>query len=206
MSTLRNLWKLWFLHFRGPRHLVWRRFTWELWQTALGFGAGVVATLRFKILAITHFDGAIVLAVDTGRPTWGGICFGTVILGDKRIKGEVNNHLFMHEFGHSLQSRAAGPLYLFKYGLPSLRSAMSRGVHYLHPVEQDANLRALTYFSQQPGFTRWIFEFNPIMRGSSIMQNKWWEYLPLVYPFLPLSRAFQSQKMKRSSGRSDTAN
>lgn len=161
--------------------------------------------LRFRAEEITHFDGVIVVAVKLGRPFWGGVAFGTVILGDVRIKGEVNNHLFMHEFGHCLQSRSAGPLYLFKYGLPSLRSAMSKGIHYLHPVEQDANLRALTYFSQQPEFTRWVHEFNPIMVGSSIMKNKWWEYLPLVYPFMHLVYAFQSQKMKRHSPEGNTA-
>lgn len=205
MSPLRAYWTFWRLHFSGPPRPLFRRFTWELWQTVLGYWVGAWVIARYRVEEISHFDGAIVLAVKMGRPYWGGVCFGTVILGDVRIKGEVNNHLFMHEFGHTLQSRSSGPLYLFKYGLPSLRSAMSKGIHYLHPVEQDANLRALTYFSQQPGFTRWIYEFNPIMVGSSILKDKWWEFIPMIYPFMHLFYAFQSQKAKPQSPKNDAA-
>lgn len=199
MSTLRTLWVFWLMHFRGSFRHTLRRFTWEMGQTFLGFWAGCSAILRYRVEYIGQFDGVIVLGYAMGRQHWGGMCLGSVILGDLRIRAEVNNHLFMHEFGHSLQSRDAGPLYLFKFGFPSLRSAMSRGLHYLHPVEQDANLRALAYFSQVPGFKNWIFEYNPIMPGAKLLPICWWEYIPLVFPLWPLWLAFHSQKMIRSS-------
>lgn len=50
--------------------------------------------------------------------------------------------MFAHEFGHTYQSRIAGPLYLSKYGLPS--------AIYQDKAEKDANYRAFKNFGIQP--------------------------------------------------------
>jgi len=163
-------------------------------QTWLGYWVGVMAILFYAVRKIDYGHATLVLEVDTGTPFWGGICFGTVILGDRRIAAEVNNHLFMHEFGHSLQSRLSGPLYLVKFGLPSVFSARGRGRHAFHPVEQDANRRAETYFAAQPEFQAWPQTQNPILQKSCLLPLRWWEFVPGVYPIFHLVQAFRSPR------------
>ena len=51
------------------------------------------------------------------------------------------------EYGHYLQSQSVGPCYLQRYGIPSLLDAASDSKHKYHAVEQDANIRALKYFT-----------------------------------------------------------
>jgi len=178
-------------HWQGPPGTVLRRHTWEALQTWVGFWVATLALVLFPVRKIERAFGAIVLEVDTGKPFWGGICFGTVILGDQRIGARINNHLFMHEFGHSLQSRLSGPLYLFKYGLPSVFSARRKGRHAFHPVEQDANRRAEAFFAPLAGFEPWPNYYNPILQESCLMPLRWWEFVPGVYPVFHLVQAFR---------------
>ncbi len=64
--------------------------------------------------------------------------------------------LYMHEYGHYLQSQSSGFGYLFQYGIPSLMSAsISRKMnsppfttHRITSVEKDANERAAKYFKK----------------------------------------------------------
>jgi hypothetical protein len=102
---------------------------------------------------------------------WGAVTFGSYIMGNRGIQADPTNTLFQHEYGHYLQSQATGWYYLFAHGLPS---AFSEGDHDLHPVEQDANIRAFKYFTKHEkglfdiydangGYNgAWIFRINPI--------------------------------------------
>gem|GEM_PF-5933281 len=181
------------LHFQGSAKDLVQRFTWEGLQTLVGWWVGLFFILRYKIQRIEYADRAIVVQVKRKRIYWGGISFGTVIFGDKRITAQVNNALFMHEFGHCLQSRLSGPLYLFKYGLPSLRSAMAQG-HFQHPVEQDANRRARWYFSRKDDFQTWPMMENPILQQTQTVKLNWWEYIPPIFPLLHLIMAISPAK------------
>lgn len=182
-------------HFQGGAWAVLRRFTWELPQTLLGAAAGVHALLTMEVQWLRLADGVVVIKgwKPLGAKGWGGICFGTVILGDERIEAALNNPLYMHEFGHALQSRASGPLYLFKYGIPSLLSARGRGVHRLHPVERDANERACAYFSQQPGYAGWHEDFSPLPVSRRPLPLHWWEFLPPIFPVRHLWQAMRDR-------------
>ena len=148
--------------FRGTILQYLLRFTWELPQTLFGASYTLLILLFCKIYEMQIYDGVMVIRCRIGHDYWGGICFGSIILGDSRIKAEINNALFMHEFGHVLQSRQVGPIYLFKYGIPSLLSAYGEGRHNHHPVERDANQRACDWFSQKEGFHSWENDFNPL--------------------------------------------
>lgn len=97
----------------------------------------------------------------------------------------------MHEFGHSLQSREVGPIYLFKYGIPSLLSAYSDKVHRLNPVEKDANIRAFNWFSMQKGFDCWDANFNPLPENRMPLKVRWWEFFPPVFPVVHIYQAFK---------------
>ncbi len=65
----------------------------------------------------------------------------------------ANSHIFMHEYGHYLQSQSWGTLYLFVMGMPSLINAIydiafekySHGTFY---TETSANRYAKGYFQK----------------------------------------------------------
>lgn len=181
----RKIWLLSSFHFKGPVADILRRFTWEGLQTFTGWWIGFLSILCYRVSNIQDFHGALVIQVPKNGYLWGGVTFGSVIIGDSRIDARLNNTLFMHEFGHVLQSRASGPLYLFKYGLPSLKSSTFAG-HNLHPVEQDANRRSHRYFSQKSGYRGWPLHRFPIVRKDPVIKNYWWEYLPPLFPLLYL--------------------
>jgi hypothetical protein len=193
MAFVRNISMLIAGHGRGGFKTVLSRFTWELPQTMLGITVGTINLLRMEVDAVEQRDGVVVLRGWRDVRGWGGICFGTVILGDERIAAQLNNRLYMHEFGHTLQSRAVGPIYLLKYGLPSLLSAAGRGTHNQHPVERDANARACDYFSKQPGFETWPADFNPLPADGSYIPVHGWEFLPPIFPFRHLWLAYRDR-------------
>jgi hypothetical protein len=178
---------------RGGTKAVLRRFTWEGLQALVGGAAGTYALLAMHVESVEEFDGVAVIKCWRSRPCWGGICFGSVILGDERIQAKVNNPLFMHEFGHTLQSRTTGPIYLFKYGFPSVLSVRGTGKHSQHPVEQDANLRAFEYFKTQPGFSPWPAANNPLPKSGVTMGIHWWEFLPPLFPVAHLYVAIRDR-------------
>ncbi len=108
--------------------------------------------------SIDYLFGATVLK--TGN-SWGGVTMSNFIIGDKNIKADPSNKLFQHEYSHYLQRQSSGWFYLSKYGIPSL---LSKNPHKWNPVEQDANARALRYFSTNiSGFNNWNFSYNPIL-------------------------------------------
>jgi hypothetical protein len=182
-------------HFRGEFGAVLRRFTWEFPQTMMGGVVGVYVLLRAQIFAVEIFDGVVVIAMrwpHKGR-FWGGISFASVILGDESIAAKVNNRLFMHEFGHTLQSRQSGPIYLLKYGFPSVLSAKGKGTHRLHPVERDANIRAMAYFRALPDFTPWPMDEFPLPVNSRRLHIGWWEYIPPIVPILHVYKAWRDR-------------
>lgn len=187
-------WRVLGAHFRGHPLRVCSRFSWELLQTLAGLTFVSWFLLRYRIGEVRERDGVVALSTPKSTRSWGAVSLGTVVAGDARLSGKMNNPLYMHEFGHVLQSRASGPLYLFKFGLPSIRSATTSGSHYLHPVEQDANLRAKQYFSSQEGYTDWPQEDNTIVRLGELMPIHWWEFLPGIFPFWHLWIAGKSPK------------
>jgi RHS repeat-associated protein len=134
------------------------RFTWQAPQTTLGSSFSLVSNIFTLVDKVDYYGGATVV---TFYGDWGAVTMGSFINGDNDLEADPDNALFQHEYGHYLQSQASGPFYLQRYGIPSL---FSSGNHSLHPVEQDANKRALKYFSKREGegnFT-WNQDYNPI--------------------------------------------
>lgn len=143
---------------------VWQgisRHTWEYPQTFIGHSASQVINALGMTRSVTFYGGATVS--ETFRDNWGGICLGSFIIGSRGITADPSNTLFQHEFGHYLQSQASGLMYFSRYGIPSALS--KKGVdHSLHPVEQDANARALKYFNKHiSGYRDWNHFKNPIV-------------------------------------------
>jgi hypothetical protein len=75
----------------------------------------------------------------------------------------------MHEYGHTIDSRAFGLSYLFAIGIPSIFSAGSStnvigkpySTHDIYWTELRANKRASKYFKKHYG-TKWTFPDFPL--------------------------------------------
>lgn len=71
----------------------------------------------------------------------------------------TSNPLYMHEYGHTIDSRAKGPAYLFVVGIPSLISASNNkpvegkkaSSHDYRSFEMRANRNAKKYFGKHYG-------------------------------------------------------
>jgi len=134
------------------------RFTWELPQTIVGHTTSHIVNILGNVRSVSYYGGAT--AVEMRRSWWIGVSLGSFIIGETGLIANPNNKLFQHEYGHYLQSQASGWFYFSKYGIPS---ALSHRPHSLHPVEQDANIRALIYFNKHVNsYSGWNFLYNPI--------------------------------------------
>lgn len=152
--------------FQGNFGQILSRFTWELPQTLFGHLGSQTENLFEGVKSVSYYGGAT--AVETYSAKWGGFTLGSFIIGHRGLHADPNNSLFQHEYGHYLQSRASGPLYLGKYAIPSFYDTMfGRGKHKYHPVEQDANARAIKYFEKEFLGLR-IEEIKELMKDGTI--------------------------------------
>ena len=147
------------------------RFTWESPQTLLGGTVNQIHNIFGGVKSVGYCCGATV--VESYAEGWGAFTIGNFINGNRGIQASIENSLFRHEYGHYLQSMSWGPLYIPRFGLPSLWDAIGDET-LAYPVEVDANKRAFNYFSKYiNGFTtydeqsnywtsKWKFEVNPI--------------------------------------------
>ena len=143
------------------------RLIWEQPQTLIGHGIGQILNCTGFISSVALSDG---IAILTGNiPLANGVALGSYILVTNRYSGsdthvdlsERNSYLMVlirHELGHTFQSRRSGPLYLFKYGIPS---AMSQGW-----TEKDAEFRSDRYllinYGLPPIFSSYQKDYSPV--------------------------------------------
>lgn len=147
---------------------------------------------------IVFREGVVVVSFLGEFKGWQGVSLGGVILGNERLEPVVGNELFMHEFGHCLQSRQSGYLYLFRYGIPSGLSVLNNSsLHHRHWVEQDASLRAFEWFKDQQADFRWPGDISPLVPGYIIEPQRWWEFIPPVFPLIPLLLSILKKKPKQ---------
>ena len=113
---------------------IWQMLSKQLWeqpQTLIGNGLGQILNSLGLISHVQHTYGATIIH---GKiPLASGVAFGSFILVTNKNMGlnkEIDisdqraclSFLIRHELGHSRQSRCSGPLYLWKYGIPSALS------------------------------------------------------------------------------------
>ena len=94
------------------------QFTWGILQSLAGLGVLVAHARRPH----RGHHGAIV----TAWPSRFGLSLGPFVFIPSALDAAEADLLLVHEYGHTLQSLALGPLYLFIIGLPSLIWARSR--------------------------------------------------------------------------------
>ena len=164
-------------NFWGKLGQIVSRWTWELPQTIFGLAYSKGRNWAGKVDAVQHYRGATYVINEYGGKK-DGITFGSYINMNDWYDKPVNENgdfdpmqdgIYMHEYGHYLQSQLFGPLYLFSHGIPSFVDAMksepikgtSYKTHDFYWTEIDANKRAKKYFEENEGLERWPEEKNP---------------------------------------------
>ena len=141
------------------------RFTWQLPQTIIGDLFVSVANAFGYVNYISHGYG--VTAVDMGLKK-GAVTIGYFTAGPEGYKANWRDHLFVHEYGHYVQSQQHGPLYLLTVGIPSLQSAILQTnnpdspSHDIRWFEADASYKGAEYFDSNYGSGQNNFETGSI--------------------------------------------
>ena len=168
-------------NFFGKLGQVLSRWTWELPQTIFGLAYSKGRNWAGKVDAVHHYRGATYVINEYGGKN-NGITFGSYInINDKNIKPMNSNGdfdptqdgMYMHEYGHYLQSMKYGWGYLISHGIPSLFDAKKSkpinkylSTHDIFWVEIDANQKAKKHFEENENVDDW----NELM-------------YPVTYPF-----------------------
>jgi hypothetical protein len=129
------------------------RFSWESPQTLFGNLVNHSLNVAGTVNDVSYFRGRTAVNSSIFNDfTGGAFAIGNYITGPPNMQASFQDHLFVHEFGHTLQSRLFGPMYLFGVGVPSLLSA---GVwprnHETRWFEADASRRGANYFDREFG-------------------------------------------------------
>lgn len=112
--------------FANILRLIQRHF-WEFPQVFLGF-----VLLHVQLIRLKNFDVSSYKSITTGvwynSPKRMGISLGAYIFIWENTNTPLSNQnsLYLHEHGHTFDSRLFGPFYLIIIGLPSLLSATWR--------------------------------------------------------------------------------
>jgi RHS repeat-associated protein len=142
-----NSYEIWSTMFRGNFGQILGKWTWELPNQLIGIFVGHVPNITGDINSVTHRDGATL--IEHKAKNWGAFTVGSVITAEKDT--DVNSGLFMHEYGHYIQSQRWGLLYVPVIGLPILMSAsgLLGGEHHNFYTERWANENALDHFGDK---------------------------------------------------------
>ncbi len=132
------------------------RFLWELPQTLLGNMVSHARNITGFVDNVSYYGGATLVnddAPDEWRDVW-GFTLGSYINSKNVVADPFVDDVFRHEYGHTLQSRLVGPLYLTNVAIPSLISATLdyeldwfNHNHDRSWFETQANRMAFRYFS-----------------------------------------------------------
>ena len=123
--------------------------TWEAPQTAIGLFFSQALNIGTVVNEVHCFRGATVLDTDLKR---GAVAIGSYLIGPVDFKPDFTDHLFAHEFGHYLQSKRVGPLYINFVGLPSLTDIIFwPEIHDTRWYETHASRLAADYFDKEFG-------------------------------------------------------
>lgn len=135
--------------FQGGVWATISRLTWQLPQTMLGLTVNQGLNFVYQVNEVNYFDGATI--VDSKIKT-GGMTLGSYILGPPGFKPDFRDHLFVHEYGHYLQSKKLGLAYLFVVAKPSILSATFDGDNHGNRwYETHASKLAADYFDKKYG-------------------------------------------------------
>ncbi len=185
----------WGMIAKGSLKQILSRFTWELPQTFAGY---MYTQYRFATHYIDHvgyYDGATYVYHKANDRGFGGVTLGNLINIDTREdwptdkNGKFNpegNYLFMHEYGHYIQSQEYGWGYLFSVGIPSLISSIKdNGI--VAEIQEALPINCRVKVSKHR--TEW-YELSANNKASSYFKNKGVTWNDKNYP-LSISKIYQ---------------
>ncbi len=105
-----------------------------------------------KVDNVTHMDGMLAIAGITGL-TGEAFTIGHLSFGPNNYTADWRDHLFVHEYGHYMQSWVMGPSYVNIVGIPSLLSAagISSIPHDFRWFETSASRLGTKYMDKKYG-------------------------------------------------------
>ena len=151
-----NSWRLDTYIFKGGFGQVLNKLTWNLPNTLIGNYAGEFLNTIGMVDKVTTLDGGIALSGVTGNRE-SAFTIGAYIFGPKNFEADWRDELFVHEYGHFLQSLDWGALYLPVIGITSgLSSWLGFGAttddkHMHRWFEIDASRRGANHFDKYYG-------------------------------------------------------
>lgn len=136
--------------FQGSFGQILSRWTWELPQTLFGKTFSHGLNMAGKVNDVNYFRGATVLDSDIEG---GAFTVGSYIIGPEGFKPDFRDHLFVHEYGHYIQSQRLGPFYLPLVALPSVTDYYLAGtsLHHTRWYEANASKLGANYFDSEFG-------------------------------------------------------
>lgn len=136
--------------FSGNTGQILLKWTWGLPNTIIGNAAAHSVNVWGGVDKVTHLDGAVALS---GTNNKGALTIGQYIFGPDNFEANWQDHLFVHEYGHYIQSNWFGPFYLPVVGSTSLASAAGLGkpAHQDRWFEVQASRMAANYFDLKYG-------------------------------------------------------
>jgi RHS repeat-associated protein len=131
------------------------RFTWQLPQTVAGYLYNIGRNVAGRTERVEYYHGATVAIKEAGK---GGdylddsFAIGNYItlanvMDDENAEFGIglNSYSLMHEYGHYLQSKDYGAIYLARIGYSS-------AIQHAHWTEHDANQRSAEYLKKHHDF------------------------------------------------------
>lgn len=153
-SKTNNAWRIDRGLFEGNAGQIFTRLTWELPQTVIGNLSTHVLNVAGMVNDVNYFRGATVIDSDLEG---GAYTAGTYIVGPEGFRPDFRDHLFVHEYGHYIQSRIFGPFYFTLVALPSVTDfwlvdeLFGEDLHDTRWYETHANRLTANYFDREFG-------------------------------------------------------
>jgi len=161
VKSLKNSFYIFIGLFYLDENYTWRsvlhgflRHTAELLQTFVGYLYSEARCAGSHVTKVEYFGGST-FVISEQQLFQDGISIGnylninlwTTIPYD--IDHAISHYpIMMHEYGHTIDSRRFGLLYLFVIGMPSAGSAMGKGNHSIYWTEKRANRNAKNYLAK----------------------------------------------------------
>lgn len=139
--------------FKGNFTQILGKWTWGLANSVIGATVAQAYNSINKIGSVTEMEGMLALSGGTGSDSKKAFTIGHLSIGPDGYTATWKDHLFVHEYGHYIQSQIFGPLYLPVVGLPSLCSAANsdNGEHKYKWFERSASRLGGLYFDRKYG-------------------------------------------------------
>lgn len=136
--------------FKGNFLQVLNKWTWNIGNSIVGTYLGDFYNVIGKVDGVTHMDGMLALSGATSGQK--AMTYGHISLGPKGYSATWKDHLFVHEYGHYIQSQWLGPAYRLAIAYPSIISAWQYpNSHKKHWYERSASKLGAEHFDKHYG-------------------------------------------------------